>query len=250
MLKKGCGIDKIRIKKLLENHNIYLIIYPIHFEYYLIKKNIFNKIIRWFKYVYCIITNKIYAECPVVLHKDDLYDIIEVDRNIVFERYFDEADYFYINNKFKIDLVKLIKDKSFKMLFKMIYNLLIKGYIAGECFKYLDLDLEYLKTDYGIPPCETLKEELEYNKISKEELSAAADIPLQVIEDILNNRKPITPEIAEKLEKVLDINADFWLRLQDNYKADLIRNNIDKNDFIMLEIGGNLNDEKFEDSGP
>lgn len=144
MLKKGCGIDKIRIKKLLENHNIYLIIYPIHFEYYLIKKNIFNKIIRWFKYVYCIITNKIYAECPVVLHKDDLYDIIEVDRNIVFERYFDEADYFYINNKFKIDLVKLIKDKSFKMLFKMIYNLLIKGYIAGECFKYLDLDLEYL----------------------------------------------------------------------------------------------------------
>lgn len=95
-----------------------------------------------------------------------------------------------------------------------------------------------------------MKEELEYNKISKEELSAAADIPLQVIEDILNNRKPITPEIAEKLEKVLDINADFWLRLQDNYKADLIRNNIDKNDFIMLEIGGNLNDEKFEDSGP
>jgi addiction module HigA family antidote len=73
-----------------------------------------------------------------------------------------------------------------------------------------------LKINYATHPGITLKEKLEELKITPEEFAIRTDIPFQTISDILNEKTPITPEIAIQLE-VLNIPASFWISKQTNY---------------------------------
>ena len=73
-------------------------------------------------------------------------------------------------------------------------------------------------SDIPIPPGETLAEEIEYIGMSQQELADRMDVPLQLISEIIPGKKPITREMATKLESVLGILADLWVNLERRYR--------------------------------
>jgi addiction module HigA family antidote len=64
-------------------------------------------------------------------------------------------------------------------------------------------------------PGEMLLEEfLRPMKISQRELSQALHVPYQRINEVINQRRGITPGTALRLAKYFGVSEDFWLNLQ------------------------------------
>lgn len=78
-------------------------------------------------------------------------------------------------------------------------------------------------TGDAIHPSEHLLEELEYRKLSNDEFAKKMEMDIDFINQFLKGKKPVTPEFAIKIEKVLGINAPLWLKLQSNYEMAKIR---------------------------
>ncbi|MBP5413345.1 MAG: HigA family addiction module antidote protein [Bacteroidales bacterium] len=78
---------------------------------------------------------------------------------------------------------------------------------------------------YPTHPGEILKDEIEYRKISRHELSEKTGISYRMLSMILNARRPITAEIALILEAALDIPADSLVQLQTKYNMQSARKN-------------------------
>jgi antitoxin HigA-1 len=72
-------------------------------------------------------------------------------------------------------------------------------------------------------PGEMLLEEfLQPMAISQRELATAIQVPYQRINEIINQRRGMTPSTALRLEKYFGVSATFWLNLQmrwDLYQA-------------------------------
>ena len=75
-------------------------------------------------------------------------------------------------------------------------------------------------------PGEMLKEEfLIPMNISQRELANAIHVPYQRVNELVNQKRGITPSTALRLAKFFDMSADFWLNLQircDLFKAQAI----------------------------
>ena len=56
------------------------------------------------------------------------------------------------------------------------------------------------------------------------ELAIRMHRPAQVINEIIRAKKAITPESAKGLERVLGVDAHFWLNLESGYRLTLARN--------------------------
>ncbi len=82
----------------------------------------------------------------------------------------------------------------------------------------------------GLPtlPGESIKEQLEIWDISVKEFSIRMNFSEKHIIDIMKGRVEITVAIANRLESVLNINADFWLKLQQIYTLSLLRQKEEK----------------------
>lgn len=76
-------------------------------------------------------------------------------------------------------------------------------------------------SDLAIPPGETLAEELEERGMTQRELAARLGRPPQVVNEIINGKKAITPDTAIGLAKVLGIEAQFWVNLEADYQMTL-----------------------------
>jgi addiction module HigA family antidote len=72
-------------------------------------------------------------------------------------------------------------------------------------------------------PGELLKEEVEYRKISQNHLAKQVGIPYTALNDILNQRRPLTANTAMLFEAALGINADLLMRMQLKYNMQIIR---------------------------
>lgn len=72
-------------------------------------------------------------------------------------------------------------------------------------------------------PGTLLQGEIEYRGIKQKEVANAMDIAPNILSEIIHCKRNITPELAIKLEKALDIDATFWMRLQVKYEIDTIR---------------------------
>jgi len=80
-----------------------------------------------------------------------------------------------------------------------------------------------LYSDLAIHPGEHLAEELEARSVTQRQLAGNMGRPPQLISAIINGRKSITAETVFDLERVLDIDAQFWLNLQSRYDLTLAR---------------------------
>ncbi len=82
-------------------------------------------------------------------------------------------------------------------------------------------------TRYGYTPThpgEVIKDELEYRHISQRELAAETGIPYKHLNDILNERRPLTAPVAMLIEAAVDIPSDMLMHLQMKYNIHVARN--------------------------
>jgi addiction module HigA family antidote len=74
-------------------------------------------------------------------------------------------------------------------------------------------------------PGEMLREEfLGPMHISQRDLANAIHVPYQRVNELVNQKRGVTPSTALRLAKFFGVSADFWLNLQvrwDLYKAQL-----------------------------
>jgi len=71
------------------------------------------------------------------------------------------------------------------------------------------------------PPGESLADLLEERGMSQAELAQKTGYSEKSILEIIQGRAPITPEIAVKLEMVLEIPARFWNARQAQYQESI-----------------------------
>jgi len=72
-------------------------------------------------------------------------------------------------------------------------------------------------------PGDTIVETLEALKMSQAELAARMGKTTSKVNDIISGKEPITYNTALQLERVLNINAQFWLNLEIQYREKLAR---------------------------
>lgn len=77
--------------------------------------------------------------------------------------------------------------------------------------------------DLVSPPGETLQETLEAMGMTQAELSERTGRHRKTINEIIQGKAPITPEIAVQLERVLGVPTDFWSRREQQYRDFLAR---------------------------
>ncbi len=68
-----------------------------------------------------------------------------------------------------------------------------------------------------------LKDELETREMKQIELAQQLGIAKNVMSELVNGKRNITPELAVKLEEALGIKAEFWMKYQVTYEIDKIR---------------------------
>ena len=66
-------------------------------------------------------------------------------------------------------------------------------------------------------PGEVLKDEIKYRKISQSRLAIQMGMSYKILNDILNERRPITTVTAMMFEAALDVPAESLMRLQLKY---------------------------------
>ncbi|MDR2652427.1 MAG: HigA family addiction module antidote protein [Prevotellaceae bacterium] len=72
-------------------------------------------------------------------------------------------------------------------------------------------------------PGEVLKNEIEYRGISQNLLAKQIGISYKILNDILNERRPITTTTAMLFEAALGIDSDLLMRLQIKYNMQIIK---------------------------
>lgn len=72
-------------------------------------------------------------------------------------------------------------------------------------------------------PGEVIKDEIEYRKISQRSLANRIDMSPTVLNEILNARRPLTPNTALLIEAALDIPADSLMHIQLKYNMHIAR---------------------------
>ena len=73
---------------------------------------------------------------------------------------------------------------------------------------------------YGFTPThpgEVLKDEVEYRKLSQTQLAKQMGMSYKVLNDILNERRPLTTTTAMLFEAAMGVPADALMRLQLKY---------------------------------
>jgi len=79
------------------------------------------------------------------------------------------------------------------------------------------------RPDYAPHPGELLEEQLETLKISAREFSRRCGRSPKLITEILSGKAALEPETALQFERVLDIEANIWLRMEAEYRLSLAR---------------------------
>lgn len=78
-----------------------------------------------------------------------------------------------------------------------------------------------LSREMIIHPGETLKEILEERNMSQQELALRTGVSPKHISTVLNGEKNISVSFAKKLEYALNIEAEFWMNLQNQFDKEL-----------------------------
>jgi HTH-type transcriptional regulator / antitoxin HigA len=79
------------------------------------------------------------------------------------------------------------------------------------------------KPDYAVPPGETLKETMEFLRMSQREMAIRTGLTVQTLNRIFTGEQSISYETANKLELVTGVKARFWNSLEAQYREDIAR---------------------------
>ncbi|KAB7885198.1 HigA family addiction module antitoxin [Poseidonibacter ostreae] len=85
------------------------------------------------------------------------------------------------------------------------------------------METNIYQSDLAIHPGEYLEEVLEDLSMSQSDLSHRIDRPAQMVNEIINGKKSITPTTALQLEDVLGVPAHIWTGLENEYQMVLAK---------------------------
>jgi HTH-type transcriptional regulator/antitoxin HigA len=74
-----------------------------------------------------------------------------------------------------------------------------------------------------LPPGETVSDELEARGWTQQDLAAIMARPVQLVNEVINGRKAITPETAHGLAAAFSTSPQFWLNLEASYRLFVAR---------------------------
>ena len=77
---------------------------------------------------------------------------------------------------------------------------------------------EVFAPDYAIPPGEYIKEEMEYRGWTEEDLANKLEEPLFSINQIIQGKKAIIPDVAKKLGLVFGTSTELWMNLEKSWQ--------------------------------
>jgi antitoxin HigA-1 len=80
-----------------------------------------------------------------------------------------------------------------------------------------------LKTNVLIHPGEILEMEIVARGLTKSKFAMDIKMYPSHMSDLLKGKKNITEDIALRIESVLGISAEFWMRLQVEYNISVLR---------------------------
>jgi HTH-type transcriptional regulator / antitoxin HigA len=72
--------------------------------------------------------------------------------------------------------------------------------------------------DYAVHPGEILEETLQARSISNRELASRSGLTEKHISQIIHGKSSVTPDTAILLERILDVKAELWLKLDSDYR--------------------------------
>ena len=75
-------------------------------------------------------------------------------------------------------------------------------------------------------PGEVLQMEIEALKLKKTEFAAQLNIQASQLSELLNEKRHISAQMAIRLETLLGIDAEFWMRLQSAYDIAIERDRL------------------------
>lgn len=85
-------------------------------------------------------------------------------------------------------------------------------------FKVVSHDGEELHNDsFPLSPGYIIKNEIEARGLKIQDVARDLDVSPEYLSDIISEKRDIHEAMAIKLEKVFDVNAKFWLRVQAGY---------------------------------
>ena len=77
-----------------------------------------------------------------------------------------------------------------------------------------------LSFDLIIHPGETIKELLEENNMTQEELAIRTGYSTKHVSEVISGKKNISSKFVNSLEYIFAIPTEFWINLQRNYDKD------------------------------
>ncbi len=80
-----------------------------------------------------------------------------------------------------------------------------------------------LRTPVAFHPGEFLQEEVEERKLKKSELAKQLGLLPGHLSELFKGKRNINARLAVKLEKALDVSAEYWLGLQSAYDLSTAR---------------------------
>jgi addiction module HigA family antidote len=72
-----------------------------------------------------------------------------------------------------------------------------------------------------VHPGEVLKDEIEYRGIPQSKIAAQMEMPYKALNNILNERRPLTTATAMMFEAALGVPADALMRMQLEYNMQI-----------------------------
>jgi HTH-type transcriptional regulator / antitoxin HigA len=84
-----------------------------------------------------------------------------------------------------------------------------------------------------IPPGRILELELEARGWTQSQLAMVLGRPKQMVNEIINAKKRITPITALELAAALDIPAEFWMNLENLYRLRLNQKSVDLTPIVV-----------------
>ena len=72
--------------------------------------------------------------------------------------------------------------------------------------------------DYAVPPGETLSETIDALSMTREELADRTGLDKKTIDRIIDGTHILSPEVADRLEKVTGVPARIWNNLERRYR--------------------------------
>ena len=85
------------------------------------------------------------------------------------------------------------------------------------------MTIKQYETDAIVPPGDILNEELDARGISPRAFAQMVQVPAAYLLGVLRGERPLTPEFALRLERVLGTPAITWVNVEGEYRLALAR---------------------------